>query len=155
MLIRPHRPDDLPTLRAIAAAAFAPVVAGLRDRVGPGLAPAAFGAAEAMQAGRLDALATQGELLVAEIDGALVGFAGLVVQGSLGELELNAVHPDHQRRGVGRALTSAALDRLRTLGAEVASVATGTDAGHAPALAAYRAAGFGAEIAAVRLYRAL
>ena len=49
-------------------------------------------------------------LLVAEVDGEVVGFTHGVVQGDEGDVLRMYVHPDHQREGVGTALH----ERLRT-----------------------------------------
>ena len=55
-------------------------------------------------------------LLVAEIAGAVVGFAELIRSPShprhahVAELNMVCTHPDHVGRGVGRALTEAVID---------------------------------------------
>ena len=71
-----------------------------------------------------------------------------------GEIEMIAVDPQHQRRGVGKQLIDHALDQFRRAGLRVAVVATGGDPGHGPARAAYEDAGFTA-LPLVRYYRAL
>ena len=53
-----------------------------------------------------------------------------------------AVDPDHQRGGIGTALTEFALDRMRDAGMSVAMVETGGDSGHAPARHTYEKMGF-------------
>jgi len=67
-----------------------------------------------------------------------------LVQTSRGpvEIEIIGVDPDYQRRGIGARLTTFALDYLARQGMDIAVVETGGDPGHAPARAAYRAAGF-------------
>lgn len=52
-----------------------------------------------------------------------------------------AVSAAGQRQGVGRALTSHAMTQMKAAGCSLAVVATGGDAGHAPARALYEAAG--------------
>lgn len=47
--------------------------------------------------------------LVAEDDGALVGYAGLCAYSDDAYVQTIAVAPDHQHRGIGRALLSALL----------------------------------------------
>jgi ribosomal protein S18 acetylase RimI-like enzyme len=60
----------------------------------------------------------------------------------MGAIGIIGVDPDYQRRGISSRLTSFALDYLREQGMDIAIVETGGDSGHAPARAAYEAAGF-------------
>ncbi len=76
---------------------------------------------------------------------ALVGYAGLALMpgrlGQPGEAEVHTigVDPDHQGRGIGRALLAGLLDAADGIGA-VTFLEVRTD--NEPALALYRAAGF-------------
>jgi ribosomal protein S18 acetylase RimI-like enzyme len=108
-VIRPARADDGPALRALDTATWAWWVTP-----GPDAPPDKpfFGANEA-----------PGDVLVAEEGGAVVGYVAL---GSPTRLESNrhvmdvrglAVAPDHQRRGLGRALLEAAAAEARARGA--------------------------------------
>lgn len=81
-----------------------------------------------------------GDLLLAERDGALLGFAWTKVAAAEGELYVLGVAPGAQGQGLGRALTAAALEHLRHRGATRAILFT--DAGNAPAVRTYTAAGF-------------
>jgi GNAT superfamily N-acetyltransferase len=83
-------------------------------------------------------------LWVADADGAVCGFvaARLDHEASMGEIYLIAVDPEHQRLGIGSALTSVALDWVKQNGMAAAMVETGGDPGHAPARAVYEKAGF-------------
>lgn len=160
MDIRRVEPADLPALQAIRAAAFAPVFQSFREIVGAEIAPIAFAKAEAAQAAFLDQIAAADsthELWVAVEDGALIGFVSLKVdaESRIGELDLNAVHPDHAGQGVGGALHQHALARMKALGAVVATVGVGGDPSHAPARRAYEKAGFGPAIPSLWYYRAL
>jgi beta-N-acetylhexosaminidase len=60
--------------------------------------------------------------LVAEVDGAAVGFVGVNPAGSI---PLLLVHPDHQRRGHGTELLAAALAELARSGATRAQIGSG------------------------------
>lgn len=162
--IRPFSEGDLPALQALRAAAFAPVFAGFRAQVGAGITAVAFARDEAEQAALLARLAgwaaepSSGHgLLVAEDGGRVVGFCAYQTDtaSGLAEIGLNAVAPEAQGRGLGRALYAAALDACREAGARAVTVATGGDEAHAPARRALAAAGFGAAIPAVHLYRLL
>ena len=84
------------------------------------------------------------ETWVSLVDGAVTGFVVLATNTdtALGEIELLAVDPDHQDRGVGTALNDFAVNRLREVGMRFAVVSTGTGPGHAPARRSYDKAGF-------------
>ena len=60
----------------------------------------------------------------------------------MGWIDIIGVDPDYQRRGISSQLTEFAIDHMRRHGMDIAVVETGGDAGHAPARAAYEAAGF-------------
>jgi ribosomal protein S18 acetylase RimI-like enzyme len=77
---------------------------------------------------------------VADQQDRAVGFVAIRVGD--GEIHMLAVDPDHQRRGIGSALTSFAVERLRDAGVTLAVVGTGGDPGHAPARRTYERAGF-------------
>lgn len=81
---------------------------------------------------------------VAETGGEVAGFVvvGLDHDRGMGEIRMIAVDPAHQRRGMGMALTSFALDWMRDNGMAVAMVETGGDPGHASARRTYERAGF-------------
>jgi GNAT superfamily N-acetyltransferase len=93
---------------------------------------------------------------VAEVDGRAVGFVVVVFDRSArsAEIEMLAVDPEHQRRGIARALMEFAFERMREAGVRVVAVGTGGDPGHAPARKAYESAGFTA-LPLVRYYQVL
>jgi [ribosomal protein S18]-alanine N-acetyltransferase len=64
------------------------------------------------------AVASERELLVAEADGALVGFVLYTLVAGEAEIESIAVGERFQRQGVGRALMEEMLKRLRMKGFE-------------------------------------
>jgi len=70
-----------------------------------------------------------GDLLVAEHDGRIVGFAGLITRGSVAFLTDLFVHPDTQSAGIGQAL----LERILPRDGRVLATAASTDR-RAPAL---------------------
>ncbi|MBO0850759.1 MAG: GNAT family N-acetyltransferase, partial [Pseudonocardia sp.] len=77
-------------------------------------------------------------------DASAVGFVAVRLdrEASIGEIYLIAVDPDHQRAGIGSALTTFALDWIKNAGMAAAMVETGGDPGHAPARRVYERAGF-------------
>ncbi|WP_242072512.1 GNAT family N-acetyltransferase [Microcoleus sp. FACHB-68] len=57
-------------------------------------------------------------------------------------LDMVAVDPDFQGRGIGSALIEFALAWMKDAGMSIAMVETGGDAGHAPARHTYEKVGF-------------
>ncbi len=94
---------------------------------------------------------------VAEAEGhRVVAFAAAILHPDqlLGEISMIAVDPDHQREGLGRALTEHATEWLRNAGMRVAMVETGGDPGHGPARRLYQAAGY-TTLPVARYFKAL
>ena len=158
--IRPFEPADLPAMQRVRAAAFEPVFRSFRAIVGEEIAAIAFARADDEQAELLDGICTAGSghhVLVAAAGGEVVGFVSftVAVEGRMGEIGLNAVHPAHAGRGIGTAMYGRALSRMKELGAVLATVGTGGDPSHAPARRAYEKAGFGAALPSVHLHKLL
>ena len=158
--MRPARADDLPHLDEVRQAAFAPVFASFRSMLGEDIY-------ELAQAREDEA---QGELLIsllapesgwkvyaAERSRTVVGFVAIRLNHDthVGEIGLNAVHPDHAGQGVGTTMYDFAIARMKEAGMHVATVATGGDPSHAPARRAYEKAGFTVHIPSVWLCRKL
>jgi ribosomal protein S18 acetylase RimI-like enzyme len=79
------------------------------------------------------------ELVAVDALGDVVGIMDVRVEGALATIGTVAVHPDHQHRGIGRALLAAARERLTGTAVTVLDAWTRDD----PAtLRWYRAAGF-------------
>lgn len=158
--IRTFQPGDLPRLHEIRAAAYKPVFQSFRDIVGEKIAPIAFASAEKEQGDFLDSIceaSSDHDVYVVEQDNQIVAFFALNLNAEtkVGELDLNAVHPDHQNEGVGTWMYEAALTLIKDAGMLVATVGTGGDASHAPARRAYEKAGFGPFIPSVWYYKNL
>jgi ribosomal protein S18 acetylase RimI-like enzyme len=82
---------------------------------------------------------------VEEVDGAAVGFVAVELhhpERSMDQISMLAVDPDYQGSGIGTALTTFALDRLRNAGMKVAMVETVGEAGHAAARRTYENPGY-------------
>jgi len=160
LLIRAYAPSDLPTLHAIRAAAFAPVFASFRSIVGPEIAALGLATAEQEQADLLDAIARPDSghaLAVAEVRRAIAGFVSWKpgIAPGVGEITLNAVHPDHSGKGIGTALYAHALAALKAAGMQLATVGTGGDPSHGPARRTYEKVGFSVHLPSIYMYRKL
>ena len=81
-----------------------------------------------------------GALLVAEIDGAIVGVLIAGWDGWRGNVYRLAVLPSHRREGIARLLVDAGHDRLRALGAHRVTALVGGEEGAAHGL--WRAVGY-------------
>ncbi len=160
VVIRPADVDDLPELDTVRQAAFAPVFASFRSILGATiyeLAQAKDDQAQGELLASLFAAESGWKVFAAEIDGHTVGFVSIQLNNEthVGEIGLNAVHPDHAGKGVGTALYNFAIATMTAAGMQVAMVGTGGDPSHAPARRAYEKAGFTRQLPSVWLYRTL
>jgi ribosomal protein S18 acetylase RimI-like enzyme len=168
--IREGRPEDSTRCQEIAVAAWQRIHAVRRDLLGSAIHSRVSGDWEALKAADVDRVfQTHPEwtrVAVAGGQGAgdeandaeqVVGFVTFALQPAklVGVIGNNAVDPAWARQGIATALYLQALDAFRAAGMRVAQVTTGLDAGHAPALAAYRKIGFTAEAPSVTLYQEL
>jgi len=158
--IRPFEPGDLPAMQRVRNAAFEPVFRSFRDIVGEKIAALALADADAEQAKLLDdicAADSTHHVLVVTIRDEIVGFVSFTIDAEkrIGEIGLNAVHPEHAGQGIGTEMYERVLARMKELGMAVATVGTGGDPSHAPARRAYEKAGFGPAIPSLYMYRLL
>ena len=160
MLVRRGEATDVPALVALSLRAWEPVFASVRHHLGPVTFAEVYPDWRAAQAAVVERCCADesADVAVAEVQGRVVGFVVTARRtedaAEIGEVDLLAVDPDHQGRGVGRALLDAALEQVRRYGVDLAVVATGGDEGHAPARALYEGAGF-RPYPQVRYYRRL
>lgn len=85
------------------------------------------------------------DVFIAVVDDRPVAFVAVALNAfheGMGWIDIIGVDPDYQRRGISSQLTELAIDHMRSHGMDIAVVETGGDPGHAPARAAYEAAGF-------------
>lgn len=160
VVMRPVRADDPPHLDKVRQAAFAPVFASFRSILGDDIYDLAQAREDEAQGELLVALLAPEsgwEVYVAEVASTVVGFVSIQLnhETHVGEIGLNAVHPDHAGKGVGTAMYDFAIGRMKEAGMRVATVATGGDPSHAPARRAYEKAGFTVHIPSVWLCRKL
>ena len=160
VLIRSVKMEDASRLEVVRRAAFAPVFASFRALLGEELFQLTQARADEAQAEYLASLlvpASEWQVYVAERDGLVAGFVSLQLNPdtAIGEIGLNAVHPDWAGAGIGAALYTFAVAHLRAAGMRVATVATGGDPSHASARRAYEKAGFNVGIPSIWLCQKL
>ena len=131
----------------LSLAAWAPVFDSFRQILGAGIYRAIWPDWRESQRECIEAVCRDGSgttVLVAEVDGLVVGFLAYEVQPKdrTAEVTLLAVDPAYQNQGIGTELNLVALDRMRERGVELARVETGGDASHAPARRSYEKAGY-------------
>ena len=159
LVIRPAASEDVEALMDLAVRAWEPVFASFRDVLGPEIYPILYPDWRRRQRDTVAEVCADNSgftVLVAEVDGAVTGFIayGVDMAERSGEVELLAVHPDHQNHGIGTALNTFVLDEMKARGVRLAVIATGGDAGHAPARRSYEKAGY-TGLPLVRYYKAL
>ena len=160
VVIRPAGADDLVYLEPLRQAAFAPIFDSFRSILGEEIYRRAQAPEDEAQEQLLVSLLTpesDWQIYVAEFDNRIVGFVSyqLNLETHVGEIGLNAVHPDQAGLGIGTTLYHFALARMKQAGMRVATVATGGDPSHAPARRAYEKAGFTVQIPSVWLCQTL
>src|SRR5579864_6001412 len=147
LAIRPVREDDLTALEELAVLAWDPVFASVRNVLGPeihAILHPDWRQRQREEVSRYCAETPGAIALVAEVDGAIAGFIAyeLNQEALRGVVDLLAVHPDFQNRGIGTELNRLVIERMREAGMRIAIVGTGGDPGHAPARRAYEKAGY-------------
>ncbi len=145
--IRPASSDDTEALAQLSLLAWAPVFASFRHVFGPTVYALLYPDWEKQQREVVERACDDREntmVWVAEVDGTVAGFIAytLNVAEKQGMVELLAVHPEHQNRGVGTALNRFALEQMKQRGMRLAGLSTGGDPGHAVARRAYEKAGY-------------
>lgn len=146
--LRVGQDDEIAALVRLSLRAWEPVFASFAAILGPRVFALLYPDWRAGQRTVVETIcAAPGvTVLVAEVDGAVAGFLAYRLDSPdaalTGEVELLAVDPAHQNRGVGTALNERALAEMAAAGMRLAVAATGGDPGHAPARRAYEKAGY-------------
>ena len=76
------------------------------------------------------------DAFVAVTEGLTVGFATVALNAfheRMGVVDMIAVDPRYQRRGIARQLMDHSIEHMRTQGMDIVAVETGGDPGHGPA----------------------
>ena len=160
IIIRPLTEPELGAVVAFSLEAWAPVFASFESIMGPRVFGLLYPDWRSAQARAVSEVCRSDdvEVGVADHDERPVGFVALrcTEEGitAVGEIDMIAVDPQHQRAGIGRALLDRAVAELAARGIPLAVIATGGDPGHAPARALYEQHGF-TGLPLVRYYRAL
>lgn len=146
MTIQPFEDSNLDEVIALSLRAWEPVFESLEREMDPEVYRHFFPDWRVTQAEAVrDACADEDvHVRVAYESGRVAGFVALKlhVEDRLGEINMIAVDPHFQRRGIARELTNHAMHWFEDQGMVVAMVETGGDPGHAPARRAYESAGF-------------
>ena len=145
--IRSIREHDLEALEELAVLAWEPVFASVHTVLGPeidAILHPDWRQRQREEVRRCCADTPGAIVLIAEVDGAVAGFIAyeLHYDTQRGVVDLLAVHPDYQNRGIGTELNRIVLERMRQAGMRIAIVGTGGDPGHAPARRTYEKAGY-------------
>jgi ribosomal protein S18 acetylase RimI-like enzyme len=156
--IRPMVEADIEAILDLSIAAWEPVFASFRQVLGTTIYTHIYPDWQRQQREGVEGVLRDEKhtTLVADVDGAIAGFIAYKFNAGeqAGEVELLAVHPDYQQRGIGTELNGFVLREMKAKGYKLAVVATGGDPGHAPARKAYEKAGYTA-LPLVRYYQAL
>jgi GNAT superfamily N-acetyltransferase len=158
--IRQYEESDLEAIVEFSLRAWQPVFESLRQVLGDAifmrLHQPEWTAVQA-EAVRSSCTSDERNVFVAVADGLPVGFAAVALNAfheGMGVIDIIAVDPDYQRRGVARQLMDRAAEHMRAQGMDIAAVGTGGDPGHGPARALYEALGYTA-LPGVRYLRLL
>lgn len=144
--IRQASEEDLPRMQEIAILAWSPIYTLYEHLMGRQLFNLLFPDWKAEKSSQVSSHLKRHPqwAFVIEEGHEVVGFLtySLDEEKKIGEIGNNAVHPDHQGRGMGEAMHREALRRFRECGMLYAKVGTGLDDAHIPARGAYEKLGF-------------
>jgi GNAT superfamily N-acetyltransferase len=148
VVIRPFQESDLDAVVELSLRAWEPVFDSLRAVLGDAIFARLHQPDwRTVQAEAVRSSCTSEELdvFVAVVDGKPVGFATVALNAfheRMGVVDMIAVDPAFQRRGIATQLMNRSADHMRDRGMDIAVVETGGDPGHAPARAIYEASGY-------------
>ena len=156
--IRPQLDADIAAIVAFSLRAWKPVFASMAHVLGPRLNRLVYPDWAAAQARAVEEVCRDETMTVwvAEAGARPVGFVAVAFRTDpdSAEIEMIAVDPDQQNRGIGSALLACAFGQISAAGVKLVQLGTGGDPGHAPARHTYEKAGFTA-LPLVRYYKEL
>jgi ribosomal protein S18 acetylase RimI-like enzyme len=143
--IRPVCDNDVEDLVHLSLLAWVPIFDSFERILGPNIYALIWPDWRISQRAAIETVCKDGGktiVLVAELEGMVVGFLAyeLNIKDKIGEVQLLAVYPEYQNRGIGTALNTFALNEMRESGMKMARVETGGDPSHAPARRSYEKA---------------
>ena len=148
VVIRPLRESDLDAIVELSLRAWEPVFESLREVLGDAifarLHQPNWRTVQA-EAVRSSCTSEERDVFVALAGEKPVGFATVALNAyheGMGVVDMIAVDPAFQRRGIATALMNRSADHMREHGMDIAVVETGGDPGHAPARAMYERSGY-------------
>jgi GNAT superfamily N-acetyltransferase len=146
--IRPFHESDLDVVLEFSLRAWEPVFESMHQVLGDAifarLHDPDWRAVQA-EAVRSNCTREDRDVFVAAVDKRPVGFATIALNAfheRMGVIDMIAVDPAYQGRGIARRLMNRSVDHMRERGMDIAAVGTGGDPGHAPARALYEALGY-------------
>ncbi len=156
--IRPYEESNHSDVIEITMLAFAPIHRSFAQILGPEINPLVYPDWRTSQREGIENIIKSETitLCVADVEGAIAGYVAYILndKDKTGEVEILAVHPQHQSQGIGTALNLYALEKLKAGGMKLVVVGTGGDDSHAAARRSYEKAGYTA-LPLVRYYKAL
>lgn len=148
VVIRPLRESDLDAIVELSLRAWEPVFESLRavlgDAIFARLHQPDWRTVQA-EAVRSSCTSEERDVFVAVAGDRPVGFTTVALNAyheGMGVVDMIAVDPAFQRRGIATQLMNRAADHMREHGMDIAVVETGGDPGHAPARAMYERSGY-------------
>ena len=159
MRIRQFRDEDFDAVLKITLLAFAPIHESFHNILGDQIFNIVYPDWRESYRQYLKSLTRSQDkenFLVAEENDLVIGYIvySMNADKKFGELGLNAVHPDHQNKGVGFQMYESVLTRMKEQGIALVEVSTGGYFSHAPARRAYEKCGF-TPLPLVRYYKAV
>jgi GNAT superfamily N-acetyltransferase len=146
--LRAYEEADLEAIVELSLRAWAPVFESMRAVLGDAI----FARLHqpdwtTLQAQAVRASCTSGDydVFVAVTDGRPVAFATVALDAfheGMGVVDIIAVDPRYQGRGIAKQLMDRSTEHMRAQGMDIAAVGTGGDAGHGPARALYESLGY-------------
>ncbi|HEY8602494.1 MAG TPA: GNAT family N-acetyltransferase [Thermomicrobiales bacterium] len=145
--IRRVSDNDTEEIVQLSLLAWKPVFASFKQVLGPAIYDLIYPDWQQQQREAVEKVCSNRGTMtiwVADVEGRIAGFIAyrLKIAEQLGVVELLAVHPDYQNRGIGTQLNRIALEKMKESGMKLADLHTGGDPGHAPARRAYEKAGY-------------
>ncbi len=143
--IRPFKKSDMNDLITLTLLAFEPIFESFEKILGPHIYPIIYPDWRKRQKEGVEKISQDSKisLLIAEADEKVVGYIAYeIYDDATAEVQLLAVHPDYQNRGIGTQLNSFVLQKMKAGGVKMAIVSTGGDESHAAARRSYEKVGY-------------